>query len=292
MNYRTARQVLGTHSASTYTDIKQAFRRKAKELHPDHNPSPTAAARFATLTQAHKFLMEYRSPFQSRRYSDKSTRARGIHKRHRCFALVLRQTAALILILCASALAQTEPYLNVAWDLIPATEGVAVNYRVQTTVGSLPFITAAECVLPPCLVTGIEASTTYKIRVAGIEANGTEGDYSDPISFKFSSIQPISPTSLSVSSATSSQPGKITKQLSWSATTKFRTGALFPAGSVVEYRVYQAAGNGLTLVVFNSLANSMTVDLDKNRSYQFWVTCIVDGVESFTSPAVRITTQT
>ena len=74
MNYRTARLVLGTNSASTYTEIKQAFRKKALELHPDRNPSPNAASRFSTLVESYRCLMDYRSYAQRMRYRSKANR--------------------------------------------------------------------------------------------------------------------------------------------------------------------------------------------------------------------------
>ena len=77
MNYRTARLILGTHAAATYTDIKRAFRAKAKELHPDRNRSRTATERFANLTRAQQFLMRYRSPYQRDRYRARSFGNRG-----------------------------------------------------------------------------------------------------------------------------------------------------------------------------------------------------------------------
>lgn len=203
--------------------------------------------------------------------------------------------ATLAFFLVVTSFTQTAPRAIVSWDPIPDPR--AVKYRIQTTVGTLPFATALDCTLPPCTVTGIEGTITYKIRVAGLEADGTQGEYSTEIPFLFAAIQPLSPTSLSVSNATSTQPGKLAKKLSWTAVTKYRPGPLFPAGVKVTYRVYQGE-TAPTVLVTETSTNTFTVQgLAKHKSFQFWVTCVIDTigyptilVESFTSPAVRVNT--
>lgn len=50
-------EVLGVHRNASPTEVKNAFRRLAKKLHPDANSSdPRAAARFAELNAAHEIL--------------------------------------------------------------------------------------------------------------------------------------------------------------------------------------------------------------------------------------------
>lgn len=78
MTYRTARLILGTHSCSTYTDIKRAFRQKALERHPDHNPSRHAAETFSHVVEAYRCLMTHRSTFQRTRYLSKQHRGVGL----------------------------------------------------------------------------------------------------------------------------------------------------------------------------------------------------------------------
>src|SRR6266851_9911780 len=51
--------VLGVSKTASAADIKSAFRRQAKKLHPDANKhDPTAAARFAELNAAYEILGE------------------------------------------------------------------------------------------------------------------------------------------------------------------------------------------------------------------------------------------
>ena len=77
---------LGVPRDAPPDDVKHAFTRLAKEVHPDVNPSPAAAARFQSVMEAFEVLREPRSRaiYDARRnppvnsgYDDASMRARG-----------------------------------------------------------------------------------------------------------------------------------------------------------------------------------------------------------------------
>ncbi len=52
-------QVLGVSPQATAEEIKRAYRRRARELHPDANPDdPTAEARFKELARAYEVLSD------------------------------------------------------------------------------------------------------------------------------------------------------------------------------------------------------------------------------------------
>lgn len=54
MNYH---QILGVPANATDGEIKQAFRKKAKQLHPDKNKAPDAAQKFQELLNAYEILI-------------------------------------------------------------------------------------------------------------------------------------------------------------------------------------------------------------------------------------------
>ena len=53
-------KILGIRSGSTVDEIKKAYRKKARECHPDINPSPDAKDAFIKVTEAYEFLLTYR----------------------------------------------------------------------------------------------------------------------------------------------------------------------------------------------------------------------------------------
>jgi hypothetical protein len=58
-------KVLGLDTGSTVYDIKNAYRKKARECHPDINPSPDAKEAFIRATEAYDFLLTYREKIAS-----------------------------------------------------------------------------------------------------------------------------------------------------------------------------------------------------------------------------------
>src|SRR6187455_2228969 len=54
-------QILGIKGNATFQEIKQAYRLRAKELHPDINKSPHAHDDFILLTEAYEYLVNLKT---------------------------------------------------------------------------------------------------------------------------------------------------------------------------------------------------------------------------------------
>jgi len=51
--------ILGLQHGSSVDEIKKAYRKKAREFHPDINPSSSAKDMFILITEAYEFLLTY-----------------------------------------------------------------------------------------------------------------------------------------------------------------------------------------------------------------------------------------
>jgi DnaJ-class molecular chaperone len=75
ISVETYYQILGISSNATISEIKLAFRQKAKELHPDMNKSPDASEKFILLTEAYEYLINLKTgkskaPYQTTSHTD------------------------------------------------------------------------------------------------------------------------------------------------------------------------------------------------------------------------------
>jgi hypothetical protein len=58
-------KVLDLNAGATVDEIKKAYRKKARECHPDINPSPDAKEIFIRTTEAYEFLITYQEKISS-----------------------------------------------------------------------------------------------------------------------------------------------------------------------------------------------------------------------------------
>lgn len=70
-------EVLGVSRDATEADIKKAFRRKARELHPDVNKAPDAEDQFKELNEAYDVLSDANKRAQYDRFGTVSGAAGG-----------------------------------------------------------------------------------------------------------------------------------------------------------------------------------------------------------------------
>ena len=69
--------LLGVERTATPEEIKKAFRKKARELHPDVNPAPDAEDRFKEVNQAYDVLSDAAKRDQYDRYGSVGPRGGG-----------------------------------------------------------------------------------------------------------------------------------------------------------------------------------------------------------------------
>lgn len=70
-------EILGVERGADEGEIKKAFRRKARELHPDVNPSPDAEAQFKRVATAYETLSDPQKRAVYDRYGEEGLRGQG-----------------------------------------------------------------------------------------------------------------------------------------------------------------------------------------------------------------------
>ncbi len=66
--YNQYYEILGISQDSTISEIKTAFREKAKQFHPDLNTSPDANEKFIAVNEAYTFLLRFHSMYGSNQF--------------------------------------------------------------------------------------------------------------------------------------------------------------------------------------------------------------------------------
>lgn len=199
--------------------------------------------------------------------------------------LILAYISVLCLGLVVALRGQTEPRAIVSWNPIP--DPSTLGYKVHR--GTIPTVLSevATVALTAWQDDSIEPTIKYYYAVRGY--NSQPGTLSAPVQFRFSDVQPASPAGLTAVKVGFSA-GRVTVKADWQAVTKTRSLLVLPVGSTVTYNVF--ISNTGTIQKFTVLqGTSFTVsDLRKNKTVYFYVTSVLNGVESLGSPAVRVQT--
>lgn len=66
--------ILGLRQGASKKEIKKAYRKLAKKLHPDVNKEPDAEAKFKQVQEAYELLMYGQSSFATRQNAEKGSR--------------------------------------------------------------------------------------------------------------------------------------------------------------------------------------------------------------------------
>lgn len=184
--------------------------------------------------------------------------------------------------------AQTAPRALVVWDKIPEPY-IVEGYRVKrgTAADNLSVIEAhVDPSANAWTDTTVEPTTRYFYAVQGFNSTVGDGTLSEVIPFRFSDIQPASPTNVSVAKSTSA--GRTTLAVSWSPVVKARSG-LAIAGGDMTYNVFIT--NSGTIARYPITTNSLTVSgFKKNLTLYVYAFAVWNGIESLGSPAVRVQT--
>lgn len=198
----------------------------------------------------------------------------------------------MIFLVWLTLLAQTTPSSLIMWHEVAG----AVAYRVERTVPGVAFGGIGETTDLWLRDTLPSATTLYIYRVAARDVEGKLGEWSSQVSYKFSDVQPATPTGLSVSNASSSNPGRVSRRLSWNPVTRAESGAVLPSSPAVRYKVYRYAADPSTnaygqLVTTTTFTNFTDDGLQKNKTFYWAVTAEFDYtdryIESYGSSAVR-----
>lgn len=134
-------EVLGVDRNATQDQIKKAYRKLARELHPDVNPSPEAQERFKLVTHAYEVL----SNAQSRAQYDQGGSGFGIGDIFESFFGTPQRGPR------SRSQRGEDALLHVQLDLAEAVFGVKKLITIDTAIGC-----------EPCSNSGIKAGTSIK----------------------------------------------------------------------------------------------------------------------------------
>ncbi|MCQ2193908.1 MAG: J domain-containing protein [Paludibacteraceae bacterium] len=151
-------KILGVQPDASIEEIKKAYKRKAKEFHPDFNPSPTAHEDFIKINEAY---VQLTSRKQSNNYWTKREEERRNYAQEQAREFAQRRYKDFSNSKYYKEMLQINEYSDIAFYLLALTIINAVAFVVADNLTELSIIDSPNAWIVPAALSGIFAYFTF-----------------------------------------------------------------------------------------------------------------------------------